>query len=79
MCENKFNTNKCGGSNEEKGYLVSTQLLSISAMLLASCGSSTIRQQNTATTTTTLADTSTVTVTYGSVTKTYSMADMQTM
>jgi len=48
-------------------------------MLLASCGSSNNSSTNTATTTTTTADTSTVTVTYGSVTKTYSMADMQTI
>ena len=54
-------------------------LLVISAMLLASCGSSNNSSTNTATTTTTTADTSTVTVTYGSVTKTYSMADMQTI
>jgi hypothetical protein len=50
-------------------------LLIISAMLLASCGSS----SNSSTVTTTNADASSITVTYGSVTRTYGMNDMQTL
>src|SRR5271157_943445 len=54
-------------------------LLVISAMLLASCGSSTNSSTNTSTTTTTKVDASSITVTYGSVTRTYGMNDMQTL
>ena len=54
-------------------------LLVISAMLLASCGSSTNSSTNTSTTTTTKVDPSSITVTYGSVTRTYGMNDMQTL
>jgi hypothetical protein len=52
-------------------------LFVISAMLLASCGSS--GSSTTKTATTTNADANSITVTYGSVTKTYSMTDMQTI
>ncbi|MFY9815048.1 MAG: hypothetical protein WBQ62_08225 [Dehalococcoidales bacterium] len=58
-------------------------LLIVSAMLLASCGSSgnsstTSSGSSSTTSATTAPDASTLTVTYGSVTRTYSMADMQT-
>jgi len=49
--------------------------LIVSTMLLASCGSS----NNSSTVTTTNADASAVTVTFGSVTRTYGMNDMQTL
>jgi hypothetical protein len=51
-------------------------LLMVSAMLLASCGSS---SNSSTTAATTNANASTVIVTYGSVTRTYAMADMQTL
>ena len=53
-------------------------LLVISAMLLASCGSSASSSTGTGTTTT-KADASSITVTFGSVTRTYGMNDMQTL
>ena len=58
-------------------------LFIVSAMLLASCGSSgnsstTSSGSSSTTSATTAPDASTLTVTYGSVTRTYSMADMQT-
>ena len=53
-------------------------LFVISAMLLASCGSSS-SSSTTKTATTTNIDASTVIVTYGSVTMTYGMNDMQTL
>jgi hypothetical protein len=56
-------------------------LLVISAMLLASCGSSNNSSSTSTTniTNTTTVDDSTITVTFGSVTRTYSMTDMQTL
>ena len=55
-------------------------LLIISAMLLASCGSSSNSSSSSTTkaATTTNADVNSITVTYGSVIRTYSMTDMQT-
>ena len=54
-------------------------LFVISAMLLASCGSSNNSSTTTSATTTANVDTSSVTVTYGSITRTYGMNDMQTL
>ena len=65
---------------KRKVSLLVLSLLVISAMLFASCGSSNNSSTSTgATTTNANVDASSITVTYGSVTKTYSMNDMQTI